>query len=502
MGELVEEVAPATARRPGDAGGAVDVSVVVPVFDAGKYLEPCLRSILEQDLGEVALEVIAIDDGSTDGSSEVLLRARVQDPRVRVLRQSNSGWAGAPRNRGIELARGRYIFFCDADDLLGPQAVARMVRFADEHGCDVVVPRLVGLGGRFVHEFTFEELQIDAELLRLVHSNTPQKLFRSSFVAQHGLRFPEEPIRLEDAIFVFRAYALASRVSILNDYEYYFLRTREDSGNISHGRLDPKEHPVAVRRALEALGGGRFGGDELAEARANFFRRTALRRYGEGFAAKPVADRRAWLKSHRDIAQSLVDVDAAARTYGHRDRALLWTILDGDLPAVSAGRRWRAAYVRLLSLRRCGSGVGLELRTQVADGMGAVLGAELLLTSAGEERVLPAALGDRTRDVAGDLLQQPECRVHVQVGRRTGLGPGPWAVALRVTGEHATTVAPVVVEGPLRRRRLPAHRVEVTVSPEGEALITSSTAHSERLRSVRRRVRGRWRRLLRRGRPS
>src|SRR3954463_5066653 len=89
------------------------LSVVVPVYNVADYLEECLDSLLGQSLAE--LEVIAVDDGSTDRSSEILRRRAAKDARLRVLTQANAG-QGAARNRAVAEACGEFLTFCDGDD--------------------------------------------------------------------------------------------------------------------------------------------------------------------------------------------------------------------------------------------------------------------------------------------------------------------------------------------------------------------------------------------------
>ena len=94
-------------------GNSPTVSVIVPVYNAADYLAECLDSLLEQTLKEI--EIICIDDGSTDSSLEILRSYEQRDSRVAVLKQNNAG-PGAARNNGIEAARGEYLYFLDADD--------------------------------------------------------------------------------------------------------------------------------------------------------------------------------------------------------------------------------------------------------------------------------------------------------------------------------------------------------------------------------------------------
>ena len=99
------------------------ISIIVPIYNAAQFLEPCLRSCLDQDYAD--LEVICVNDGSTDNSSEILDLFSKEDGRIKVIDQSNSGVVVARKN-GILAAKGEYIFFLDADDLLLPSSLTRL----------------------------------------------------------------------------------------------------------------------------------------------------------------------------------------------------------------------------------------------------------------------------------------------------------------------------------------------------------------------------------------
>ena len=122
-----------------------DVTVVVPVYNTMPYLRRCLSSVLEQTIGLDRMEIIAVDDGSTDHSGRELDRLAGRYPTVlRVIHQPNSGGPAGPCNRALDMATGRYVFFLGADDQLGREALQRMVSAADAFGSDVVVGKVVG----------------------------------------------------------------------------------------------------------------------------------------------------------------------------------------------------------------------------------------------------------------------------------------------------------------------------------------------------------------------
>ncbi|MFG2814800.1 glycosyltransferase family 2 protein [Streptomyces sp. NPDC048410] len=214
-----------------------DVTVVVAVYNTMPYLTECLNSLVEQSIGLDRLEVVAVDDGSTDDSPKELARFAAAHPGVfRVITQENSGGPAAPSNRALDVATGRYVFFLGSDDYLGPEALERMVAAADEHGTDVVVAKMVGVNGRWVPQAVFERTRHDATLrnspLPWALSNT--KLFRRALIEKHHLRYPEDLPILSDQPFTLEACFRAEGISILDDYDYYFAVRRGDEGNVTY----------------------------------------------------------------------------------------------------------------------------------------------------------------------------------------------------------------------------------------------------------------------------
>ncbi len=111
------------------------LSVIVPVYNAAPWLRECLDSLLSQSLREI--EILCVDDGSTDESPAILRDYAAKDARLRLLRQENRG-AGAARNAGIEAAAGEYLYFMDADDTVTPEGLERLCRLAKEKRAELV----------------------------------------------------------------------------------------------------------------------------------------------------------------------------------------------------------------------------------------------------------------------------------------------------------------------------------------------------------------------------
>ncbi|MFI1197143.1 glycosyltransferase family 2 protein [Micromonospora sp. NPDC020750] len=214
-----------------------DVTVVVAVYNTMPYLTTCLDSLVGQTIGLDRLEVVAVDDGSTDGSAAELDRFAERYPgTVTVLRQPNSGGPAAPSNRALDHARGRYVFFIGSDDHLGPEALERLVDAADRWDSDVVLGRMVGTNKRYVHQAVYASTQEEVDLFGgdLAWSLSNTKLFRRDLIERHGLRFREDMRMGSDQPFTLEACFRARRISVLADYEYYYAVKRDNAQNITY----------------------------------------------------------------------------------------------------------------------------------------------------------------------------------------------------------------------------------------------------------------------------
>ncbi|MET7714550.1 glycosyltransferase [Streptomyces sp. NPDC005407] len=214
-----------------------DVTVVVAVYNTMPYLTECLNSLVGQSIGLDRLEIVAVDDGSTDDSGAELDRfAKKYPDTVKVIHQANSGGPAAPSNRALDVATGRYVYFIGSDDHLGKEALARMVACADKHDSDVVVGKMVGTNGRYVHQALFKKSNPDVSLydsaLPFTLANT--KLFRRELVEQYKLRFPEDLPVGSDQPFTIEACVRARKISVLADYTYYYAVKRGDASNITY----------------------------------------------------------------------------------------------------------------------------------------------------------------------------------------------------------------------------------------------------------------------------
>lgn len=213
----------------------ISVSVIVPVFNAEAYLEACLNSALAQSLREI--EILCVDDGSTDSSPEILRRLAEKDTRVRVFRQGNAR-QGAARNLALAHARGKYIAFLDADDELAPGAADRLFSCAEAGRLDMLLLSCVRVdaSGRerrwSYHDFSkflprafpralFSRRDCPPKLFWRMPCSCWGTFYSREFLEKNALRFPEK-IFFEDRPFFYWALAAAGRAGILDEPLYRY----------------------------------------------------------------------------------------------------------------------------------------------------------------------------------------------------------------------------------------------------------------------------------------
>jgi poly(ribitol-phosphate) beta-N-acetylglucosaminyltransferase len=263
---------------------AVKVSVVVPVYNPGSDIDELIASLLRQSLPAEEFETIFVDDGSTDGTPARLDAVAREHPHFGVIHIPNSGWPGRPRNVGIDAAQGKYVYFVDNDDWIGDEALERLYTMAERNGSDVVVGKMAGHERRVPFElFTASRDRVtldDCPLLVTAAGGDPlmpHKLFRRTFLDEHGIRFPEGRRRLEDHVFVLNAYFRAKVISILADYVCYHWVRRET--NASHAPFDHGYFENA-REVLDLIERHTDAGPLRDQLLGAWYREKMLRRVG------------------------------------------------------------------------------------------------------------------------------------------------------------------------------------------------------------------------------
>ncbi|TDC61707.1 glycosyltransferase family 2 protein [Actinomadura sp. GC306] len=293
------------------------VSVIVPVYNCRPTVETTLRSVSEQTLAGELIEVIAVDDGSTDGSGDELDALAESWPWLSVVRQPNSGGPGGPRNTGIDRARGEYLFFLDADDHLGPDALRRLCAMADEHGTDIVIGNYVGVGrGVARFEKNIPHVTVDDPKTNIYgRSLTAHKLFRRDLVQRHGVRFPEGLLSGEDKVFTAHALLHSTGVSVVADYDCYYLVERDDGTSIMQSGGAPAEiyYPRAARPLLEHVMSHREPGAVRDRMLVRHFQRDVLHRLDARLLAGPEQETRRTVEEIRALCEEFLTESVLVR---------------------------------------------------------------------------------------------------------------------------------------------------------------------------------------------
>jgi glycosyltransferase involved in cell wall biosynthesis len=232
----------------------VKVSVVIPVYNPGKYIDPCIESLLGQTLPADEFEVLFVDDGSTDDSPARLDKLAGQHSHFRVIHIPNSGWPGKPRNIGVAEARGEYVQFVDQDDNMASDALRRLYDMGHRNGSDIVIGKVASNFRGVPHGvFKVNREKCDLTNAPLYDSLTPHKMFRTEFLRENNIAYPEGKRRLEDQLYMMQAYFPAKVVSILGNYTCYYYSRRDDGQNAGSARIVPSGYYGNLREVLEVV---------------------------------------------------------------------------------------------------------------------------------------------------------------------------------------------------------------------------------------------------------
>lgn len=232
------------------------VSVVVPVFNAGEHLKRCLESITSQTYPE--LEIIVVDDGSTDGSRDLVAAYADQDQRIGPIYQANAG-VSAARNAGLAAATGDYVSFVDADDWLEVDAYTLLMASAEKHSADVVT------FGYFVDSARGTKVNPIPDRFLLDHDadtglplllETPNRFVWTRVFSRQVIgdtRFREDIHWGEDTIFVVEAMRCATRTAAIVNPLYHYVQSEESA---TRSTFNPKRLTgIQMTEILEELVG-------------------------------------------------------------------------------------------------------------------------------------------------------------------------------------------------------------------------------------------------------
>lgn len=215
------------------------VSVLVPVYNVEAYLPKCLDSLINQTLQEI--EIICIDDGSTDKSGTILDQYAAKDKRIRVVHQENGGY-GKAMNTGLHLAQGEYIGIVESDDFVAPEMFIQLYQTAVQYQAQIVKSNYYRYWEKPKEKIKKEPLLKHFPYKQVIHPWAYQRLFRIQpsvwsgiyqrlFLEQNQIAFLETPgAAYQDTAFTFKVFATAEKVVLLSDAFLYY---RQDNLNSS-----------------------------------------------------------------------------------------------------------------------------------------------------------------------------------------------------------------------------------------------------------------------------
>ena len=243
------------------------ISIIVPVYNAASYLEQCISSLLNQTYSDI--EVLLIDDGSTDNSGAICEEFAEKDKRVVYIRQQNQGVSVA-RNTGLDRASGEWITFVDSDDWVMPQMCERVLNTAIENNADVVIwSYLSHYGSKIVEsklidgtsrDLTGEKEKLELKTISQYYGGIAKgssisagctwgKLYKRELIENNHIRFTPGLTRAQDTVFSLEAFELAKKIVFLDENLYNYRRT---DTSITSGTKYIKDCSTPFNMLLEA----------------------------------------------------------------------------------------------------------------------------------------------------------------------------------------------------------------------------------------------------------
>lgn len=231
----------------------VEISVIIPVFNVENFLKECLDSVCNQSFKDI--EIICINDGSSDNSLEILREYEKKDGRMKVIDQSNRG-LGASRNRGLDIACGNYIYFLDSDDYIDLDTLNKLYCSAKSNDSDVVLFKFQSFDDNHNVHYRGIEFKIDEIFGEINYSNfvfnymdvkrhvlnsafsACLKLYKKEFLDSFDDFYFPENLSFEDVIFHVKIMVRALKISFVDENLYYYRSNENSLLNSSANGLD------------------------------------------------------------------------------------------------------------------------------------------------------------------------------------------------------------------------------------------------------------------------
>ena len=203
------------------------VSVIVPLYNVEDYLKRSLDSLVNQTLKDI--EIILVDDCSTDKSLKIAKEYSKNDKRIKVINSKENQGAAAARNKGLDIAKGEYIGFIDADDYIDLNYYEELYKKAKEDDYDIVKCQRVTIDKQ-KRKISSLNKEIAKNGLLSFHYEWTTAIYKSSIVFGNNIRFPDEIRKGQDAVFLFKILLKSDTFALIDNVNYYYYK-RGDSLN-------------------------------------------------------------------------------------------------------------------------------------------------------------------------------------------------------------------------------------------------------------------------------
>lgn len=212
-----------------------DVSIIIPVYNAENYIEKCIKSLINQTYK--FLEIIFVNDGSTDSSLQILKKYRLEYNNIIILEQKNKG-QGEARNLGIKNARGRFITFADSDDWLSDEYIEVLYKDIIDNNADISICNMAKVIEKSEIEiksskFPFKELNREEAIKQILLDKELKsypwgKMYKKDLFEKNKITFPQRMF-YEDLAIIIKLFFYAEKIVLNNQYCYYYLQTSRSS---------------------------------------------------------------------------------------------------------------------------------------------------------------------------------------------------------------------------------------------------------------------------------
>ncbi len=211
------------------------ISVIIPVYNVEKYLRECLDSVVNQTLRDI--EIICVNDGSTDNSLEILKEYEKQDSRIKIIDKKNEGVAIA-RNYAIDIASGEYILFLDADDILDIEGCEWTYTACKDNNADILCYDLKKFSKTPLHIGKTKTKKtcnlISKNIIKSYLIYIGGKIVKRSFIKKYNIKFPPKIKTGEDGLFCIKCYFNSEKWYHLNIPLYYYRINRNEAATYNH----------------------------------------------------------------------------------------------------------------------------------------------------------------------------------------------------------------------------------------------------------------------------